>query len=112
MNAYKPLLIHNTLNAVGLLADAIRSFTLRCVAGMEVEEDVVSRNVERSLMLATALTPRLGYDKVAEVVNKAAQEDLSLKDVVVELGYLTADEFETLVSPHDMAGDHGRSTAD
>jgi fumarate hydratase class II len=112
MNAYKPLLVHNILNAIELLAGASRSFALRCVAGMEVAEDVVSRNVERSLMLATALTPRLGYDKVAEVVSKAAQEDLSLKDAAVQLGYLTAEEFETLVAPRDMAGDHGRTPGD
>jgi fumarate hydratase class II len=108
MNVYKPLMIHNTLYSIELLADASRSFASRCVAGMEVSAATLLQNVERSLMLATALTPRLGYDRATEVAKKAAKEDLSLKEAAVALGYLTADEFDALVKPDEMAGDHGR----
>jgi fumarate hydratase class II len=112
MNAYKPLLIHNILYAIELLAGATRSFASNCVTGMAVSTDTVSRNVERSLMLATTLTTRLGYDRVAEVAKKAASENITLKEAAVKLGYLTADEFDELVKPEKMAGDHGRTSED
>ena len=108
MNASKPLLIYNTLHAIELLANASHSFALRCIAGMEVSTEVLSCNVERSLMLATALTPRLGYDRTAEVVKKAQRDGIGLKKAAVALGYLTAAEFDDLVNPDEMAGDHGR----
>jgi fumarate hydratase class II len=109
MNVYKPLLIHNTLRAIELLAEASRSFALRCVSGMEVSTDVISRNIKQSLMLATALTPRLGYDDTAEVVKKASEEGTSIKEAALALGYLSPEEFDTLVDPEKMVGDHGRS---
>jgi fumarate hydratase class II len=110
MNAYKPLLIHNILHAIELLAAASRSFATRCVAGLQVSTSTLSQNVTRSLTLATALTPRLGYDRATNVALKAVHDGLSLKDTAVALGYLTADEFDLLVRTEDMVGDHGRGS--
>ena len=112
MNAYKPLLVHNVLYAIDLLAGAMRSFASRCVAGMTLSTETASRNVERSLMLATALTSRLGYDRTAEIAKKAANDGISLKEAAVSLGYLKAEEFDALVKPAEMAGDHGRPSGD
>jgi fumarate hydratase class II len=112
MNSYKPLLIHNTLLSIELLSDASSSFATRCVAGLDVSRETVSRNVERSAMLATALSPKLGYDRAAEVAKKAEGEGLTLKQSAIALGYLTAEEFDALVRPADMAGRHGLETDD
>jgi fumarate hydratase class II len=112
MNVYKPLLIHNTLYAVRLLADASRSFASRCVAGMVLSEETLARNVERSLMLATALSPHLGYERAVEVAQKAARDDIGLEEAALALGYVTSEEFDAWVRPADMAGDHGRREDD
>ena len=102
LNVFKPVMIHNFLNSVRLLADACRSFTVHCVAGMELDEKRIKENVENSLMLVTALSPKIGYDKAAEIAHKAHHEKSSLREAALKLGYLTEKEFDELVRPEKM----------
>jgi fumarate hydratase class II len=102
LNVFKPVIIHNFLNSVRLLADACRSFTEHCVDGMELDEQRIKENVENSLMLVTALSPKIGYDKAAEIAHKAHHEKLSLREAALKLCHLTAKEFDELVRPEKM----------
>jgi len=102
LNVYKPLIIHNVLNSVRLLADACASFDSHCARGIEPDRERIRALVERSLMLVTALAPRLGYDRAAAIAKKAHAEGLTLKEAAVKLGYLTAEEFDREVRPESM----------
>jgi fumarate hydratase class II len=102
LNVFKPVIIHNFLNSVRLLADACRSFTRHCIVGMELDRQRIAQNVKNSLMLVTALSPKVGYDKAAEIAHKAHHEHLSLREAALKLGYLTAEEFDDLVRPENM----------
>ena len=102
LNVYKPVMIHNFLNSVRLLADACHSFTDHAVAGMALNNERIKENVENSLMLVTALTPRIGYDKAAEISHKAHHEHTSLKTAALKLGYLSEKEFDEIVRPEKM----------
>jgi fumarate hydratase class II len=104
LNVYKPLIIHNVLNSVRLLADACASFETHCARGIEPDRERIRALVERSLMLVTALAPRLGYDRAAGIAKKAHAEGLTLKEAAVKLGYLTAEEFDREVRPESMVG--------
>jgi fumarate hydratase class II len=102
LNVFKPVLIHNFLNSVRLLTDACRSFREHCVEGMQIDAARIDENVKNSLMLVTALSPKIGYDKSAEIAHKAHHEKLSLREAALKLGHLTAAEFDALVKPEDM----------
>jgi fumarate hydratase class II len=102
LNVYKPVLIHNFLNSVRLLTDACRSYREHCVEGMQIDVARIEANVKNSLMLVTALSPKIGYDKSAEIAHKAHHERTSLREAALRLGYLTADEFDTLVDAEKM----------
>jgi len=102
LNVFKPVMIHNFLNSVRLLADVCRSFTEHAVAGMELDENRIKQSVQNSLMLVTALTPKIGYDKAAEIAHKAHHEHLSLREAALKLGYLTEKEFDEIVRPEKM----------
>jgi fumarate hydratase, class II len=102
LNVFKPVMIHNFLNSVRLLADACRSFVDHCVNGMELDLDRIAANVKNSLMLVTALSPKIGYDKAAEIAHKAHQEHSSLREAALQLEYLSAQEFDELVRPENM----------
>jgi len=102
LNVYKPVMIHNFLNSVRLLSDACRSFTDHCIVGMELDRDRIRENVANSLMLVTALTPKIGYDKAAEIAHKAHHDHSSLRAAALKLGYLTEKEFDELVRPEKM----------
>jgi fumarate hydratase class II len=104
LNVFKPVMIHNFLHSVRLLADACRSFTDHCVAGMELDSQRIEQNVTNSLMLVTALSPKIGYDKAAEIAHKAHHERLSLRAAALKLGYLTEKEFDEVVRPEKMTG--------
>jgi len=106
LNVFKPLIIHNVLQSVRLLADACESFEEHCARGIEPNRDRIRQHLERSLMLVTALTPILGYDRAAEIAKKAHREDLTLKAAAVAMGYLTAEEFERYVRPEQMISPH------
>jgi len=102
LNVYKPVIIFNFLNSVRLLTDACRSFREHCVAGMEIDAERIAYYVNSSLMLVTALAPKIGYDKAAEIAKKAHHEKLSLREAALKLGYLTEKEFDELVRPEKM----------
>jgi fumarate hydratase, class II len=102
LNVFKPVIIHNLLQSIRLLADASRSFADRCVAGLEANLARIDELLHRSLMLVTALSPHIGYDKAAEVAKKAHREQLSLKEAALALGYVSAAEFDRWVQPQDM----------
>ncbi len=104
LNVFKPLIIHNMLHSVRLLADACDSFREYCAQGIEPDRDRIQRHLEQSLMLVTALTPLIGYDKAADIAKKAHREGLTLKQAAVALGYLTADDFDRHVQPERMVG--------
>ncbi|MFB3816255.1 MAG: class II fumarate hydratase [Candidatus Methylomirabilales bacterium] len=102
LNVFKPLIIHNVLNSVRLLADACRSFEEHCARGIQPDGERIRQHLQRSLMLVTALAPRLGYDRAAEIAKKAHREGLTLKEAAVALGYLGAQEFDEHVRPERM----------
>ena len=102
LNVYKPVMIHNFLNSVRLLSDACRSFTDHCIVGLELDHARIRENVANSLMLVTALTPKIGYDKAAEIAHKAHHDHSSLRAATLKLGYLTEKEFDDLVRPEKM----------
>jgi len=104
LNVFKPLIIHNVLHSVRLLADACDSFEEHCARGLEPDRARIRELVDRSLMLVTALAPRLGYDRAAEIAKKAHKDGLTLKEAAVGLGYLTAEEFDREVRPEKMVG--------
>ena len=102
LNVYMPVCIYNFLQSVRLLADAMRSFDERCVSGIKPVREKMRENLERSLMLVTVLSPRIGYEKAAEIAQKAHREDLSLREACLALGYLSADEFDAVFRPEEM----------
>jgi fumarate hydratase class II len=102
LNVFKPVIIFNVLRSIRLLADAAESFTENCVAGIEPDRTRITELVERSLMLVTALTPRIGYDAAAKVARKAHAEKITLREAAAALGVLDAEEFDRLVRPEAM----------
>ena len=102
LNVYKPYLIHNLLQSIRLLSDACHSFTDHCVVGLAPDRSNIQRHLQNSLMLVTALNPHIGYDKAGKVAKKAYEENLTLKEAVVALGYLSAADFDRFVRPQDM----------
>ncbi|MGH8688071.1 MAG: class II fumarate hydratase [Burkholderiales bacterium] len=102
LNVYKPLLIHNFLQSVRLLADGCASFEEHCVRGIQANERRIGELVERSLMLVTALSPHIGYDRAAEIAKKAHQDGSTLKEAAIALGYVSAEDFDRWVRPEAM----------
>jgi fumarate hydratase class II len=102
LNVFKPVMIHNFLHSVRLLADACESFVEHMVEGIEIVPEQIESHVESSLMLVTALNPIIGYDKAAKIAKTAYKEGTSLKEACVKLGYLTAEEFDAAVRPEEM----------
>ncbi|MVW77383.1 class II fumarate hydratase [Bordetella sp. 02P26C-1] len=102
LNVYKPLVIHNFLQSVRLLADGMASFDKHCASGIEPNRERIAELVDRSLMLVTALNPHIGYDKAAQIAKKAHKENLSLKDAALALGYVTEAQFSEWVVPAAM----------
>jgi fumarate hydratase, class II len=102
LNVFKPVIIHNFLHSVRLLADACHSFTEHCASGIELNREQIDRYVRNSLMLVTALSPVLGYDKAAKIAHVAHVEGSSLKEAAMKLGYLSAEDFDKWVRPEQM----------
>ena len=102
LNVFMPVIINNYLQSVNLLADAIVSFTKNCVSGIKANREKMEANLNNSLMLATALTPHIGYERSAKVVGLAHREGLTLKEAAISLGYLTAEEFDEYFHPEKM----------
>lgn len=102
LNVFKPVIIYNVLQSIELLSDAMDSFNLRCLSGLEINEDVINEKVHQSLMLVTALNPHIGYDKASEIAKYAHQHETDLKTAAVTLGYVTPDQFDAWVKPDQM----------
>src|SRR5438874_2716268 len=102
LNVFKPVMIFNYLHSVELLADACNSFVEHCVAGIEANRETIDGYVHNSLMLVTALAPKIGYDNAAKVAKTAHKGHISLREAAIKLGFVTAAEFDALVKPEDM----------
>jgi fumarate hydratase class II len=104
LNVYNPVMAYNFLQSVRLLADAANSFTDRCVIGIKANEEHIRTLMQRSLMLVTALTPKIGYDKAAEIAKAAHRNGTTLREEAVALGFVTAEEFDAILRPENMIG--------
>lgn len=102
LNVMKPLIIHNFLQSVRLLSDGMTSFNDNCATGIVTNSKHISELVRNSLMLVTALVPKIGYDKAAEIAKKAHREGIALKEAAIASGYVTAEQFEAWVRPENM----------
>ena len=102
LNVYKPLLAYCMMNSIQLLADVVRSFTEHCVEGIRADEKRIRELMERSLMLVTALAPKIGYDNAAKVAKSAHARGTTLKEEALRLGLVTSAEFDRLVQPYKM----------
>jgi len=102
LNVYKPVMLHNVLTSIELLADASRSFCDRCAIGIEPNEKRIKDHLDHSLMLVTALNPHIGYEKAAKISLTAYHEDLSLREAALQLAFLTAEQFDAWVRPEEM----------
>jgi fumarate hydratase class II len=102
MNVYKPLLIANVLQSIRILGDGCRNFRVFLIEGTKPNRQQIDRYLERSLMLVTALSPVIGYDKASKIAHYALDQDLSLKEAALRLGFVTEDEFDRVVDPKKM----------
>ncbi len=107
LNVFKPVIIHNLLQSIRLLADACESFNEHCAVGIEPNQRNIQKHVENSLMLVTALNPHIGYDNAAKIAKKAHKENLTLREAAIQLGILTGEKFDQLVRPERMIGPEG-----
>lgn len=104
LNVFKPMIINNFLHSARLIGDGCRSFTDNCVIGIEPVKENIKKHLDDSLMLVTALNPKIGYYKAASIAQKAFRENKTLKQAAVESGYITAEEFDKWVDPSKMVG--------
>jgi fumarate hydratase class II len=102
LNTYKPVILHNVLESIELLAGACRSFEERCARGIEPNADRIHAHLESSLMLVTALSPHIGYDRAAGIALAAQNERISLRDAAIRSGCLTGEQFDACVRPEEM----------
>ncbi|WP_075323270.1 class II fumarate hydratase [Acidithiobacillus albertensis] len=102
LNVYKPLIAFNILQSIELLEDAARSFAEHCLQGLEPVTERLQENMEKSLMLVTSLTPVMGYERAAAVAQHAHRNHCTLRDAVIQLGFLSGEEFDAQVRPQDM----------
>jgi len=107
LNVYKPVMLHNTLESIELLADGIRSFDERCARGIEPNRARIERNVEESLMLVTALNPHIGYENSAKIALKAHRDGTSLREAALALGLVSAEDFDRWIDPRAMTKPDG-----
>ncbi|MDP1775261.1 MAG: lyase family protein, partial [Moraxellaceae bacterium] len=102
LNVYKPMIIHNMLQSVRLLTDAMHSFDEHCLQGMTPDRDRIEQLLQQSLMLVTALNPHIGYDNAAAIAKAAYQQGLSLRDAALASGLVSAEQFDAWVRPEQM----------
>lgn len=105
LNVFKPVMIYNFLHSARLIGDGCNSFNDKCVKGIEPIEENIKKHVDNSLMLVTALNPKIGYYKAAEIAQKAHKENTTLKEMAVKLGYVTPEQFDEWVDPKNMVGE-------
>ena len=104
LNVFKPLIIHNLLQSVRLLADGAKSFEEHCARGIEADRARIDELVQRSLMLVTALNPHIGYDKSAQIAKKAHKEGTTLREAALASGWVSGEQFDEWVRPEAMVG--------
>ena len=104
LNVFKPMMAANLIQSAQLIGDACISFTDNCISGIQPNKKRINKLVQNSLMLVTALNTKRGYYKAAEIANKAHEEEITLKNACINLGYLTEEEFDKWVRPEDMIG--------
>jgi fumarate hydratase class II len=102
LNVYKPVLAFCMMHSIQLMSDAARSFRENCIEGIRADEKRIRELMERSLMLVTALAPRIGYDNAAKVAKSAHIRGTTLKEEALRLGFVSAEEFDRLVQPEQM----------
>ncbi len=104
LNVFKPMMIYNFLHSARLIGEGCRNFNDKCAIGLEPDEKTIRTHVNNSLMLVTALNPKIGYYKAAEIAQKAHRDGKTLREAALETGYLTAEEFDNLIDPSKMIG--------
>jgi fumarate hydratase class II len=104
LNVFRPMIAHNFMQSVRLLADGMRSFNDHCAVGITANRERIAELVDRSLMLVTALNPHIGYDKAAQIAKKAHKEGTSLRDAAISSGHVTGEQFDQWVRAQDMVG--------
>lgn len=102
LNVYKPVMVHNVLESIGLLADACLSFDEHCAVGIEPNRPRIEENLNKNLMLVTALNRHIGYDKAAAIAKKAHKEHSTLREAALALGFLTDAQYDEWIVPLDM----------
>jgi len=106
LNVYKPVMVHNVLESIHLLADSCRAFDEHCASGIEPNLPRIEEHLADNLMLVTALNKHIGYDKAAMIAKTAHRDGLRLREAAIASGYLTAEEFDLWISPLEMAEPH------
>jgi fumarate hydratase class II len=102
LNVFKPMIVHNVLGSIELLADACESFGRNCVVGIEPDREVIAGHLANSLMLVTALSPIVGYESAAKIAKTAHERKISLKEAALALGLVTEAQFDACVKPEAM----------
>ena len=102
LNVFKPVIAHAMLESIQILGDSIRSFQKNCAEGIEPNLERIEELLRRSLMLVTALNPHIGYDKAAQVAKKAYAQGKTLREAIIELGFMDGETFDRLVRPEAM----------
>jgi fumarate hydratase class II len=102
LNVFKPVMLHNVMESIGLLADGCRSFEAHCVRGIQPDLARIRQHLEGSLMLATALNPHIGYDKASQIARAAHQRGITLRQAAIESGFVTGSQFDEWVRPEEM----------
>lgn len=105
------MMIYNFIHSARLIGDVCNSFNEKCAVGIEPLHDNIRKNLENSLMLVTALNTKIGYYKAAEIAQTAHKKGQTLKETAIELGYVTAEQFDEWVRPEDMVGDIGKKAS-
>ena len=106
LNVFMPVIAYNFLQSAKLLAEGIASFETHCVTGIRANKEKMAHNLHNSLMLVTALNPYIGYENAAKTAKKAYKENISLKEACVALGFLSAEKFDEVFHPEEMAYPH------
>ena len=104
LNANKTLIIFNTIRSINLISDAIKSFRLKCLDNIIANSDQIKKNLDNSLMLVTALNTKIGYYKAAEIANTAHKNGSTLREEAINLGYVSAEDYDAWVKPEEMTG--------
>ena len=105
LNTMRPVIISNFLHSAGVLADACAKLREHCIEGIELNQGQITRDLDQSLMLVTALSPVLGYDKAAAIAHQASEEGMTLRDAALASGEISAADFDRIVDPSAMVGD-------